>query len=325
MDPAVLDLLLDGLPTRRDENVLVGFDYRDDATAYRLPSGEVIVQTLDFFTPVVDDPYEYGAIAAANALSDIYAMNGRPLFALNIAAFPKSLPVELWREVLRGGAEKALEAGIVIAGGHTVDDAEPKYGLVVTGIVNPERIWSNDGARPGDVLILTKPLGTGIVTTGLKNGVVSEADAQSAIRWMKLLNRDAAGVLGHFNIKAVTDITGNGLLGHAAEVARASQVKIILHSAKLPVLDTALALAAEGKVPGGTRSNKLYLGDFVSMQDVSTALQWICYDAQTSGGLLAAIPRDLYAGACGALDQAQIFYREIGEVVSGSGIEVLGA
>jgi len=325
MDPAVLDIMLEGLPSRRDENVLVGFDFRDDATAYRLPSGEVIVQTLDFFTPVVDDPYDYGAIAAANSLSDIYAMNGKPLFALNICAFPKSQPVELWREVLRGGADKALEAGIVIAGGHTVDDTEPKYGLVVTGIVDPNQIWSNDGARAGDVLLLTKPLGTGVVTTALKNEAITAAGAADAVRWMKELNRAAAEALSGHGLKAVTDITGNGLLGHAAEVARASGVKFIIHANKLPVLEAALPLAEQGKVPGGTRSNKLYLGDYVQMKDVPLVLQWICYDAQTSGGLLACVPRGEIVAVMRSLEKAGVFFCEIGEVIPGEGIEVRSA
>lgn len=324
MDPAVLDLMLEGIPTRKDDNLLVGFDYRDDATAYRLPSGEVIIQTVDFFTPVVDDPYDYGAIAASNSLSDIYAMNGRPLFALNICAFPKSQPVSIWREVLRGGADKALEAGIVIAGGHTVDDKEPKYGLVVTGLVDPSSIWSNNGARPGDILVLTKPLGTGMITTALKNERMTTEQAKEAIDWMKLLNRGAADALNGFGVKAVTDITGNGFLGHAAEMARGSRVKMQIRANSIPVLELVWPLAEQGMVPGGTKMNRLYLGDFVQFHGVSSAIEWVLYDAQTSGGLFAAIPRETFDSAKASLSKNNVFFAEIGEVISGSGIEVVG-
>lgn len=324
MDPAVLDLMLDGLPTRKDDNLLVGFDYRDDATAYRLPSGEVLVQTLDFFTPVVDDPYDYGAIAAANALSDVYAMNGRPLFALNICAFPKKLPAEIWREVLRGGAEKALEAGIIIAGGHTIDDIEPKYGLVVSGIVDPNRIWNNKGARAGDMLVLTKPLGTGIVTTALKNEELTAEDAAEAVKWMKLLNRDIAYTLSYLEIKSATDITGNGFLGHAAEMARGSKVKMRIDAASIPVIDAAWPNARQSKVPGGTKMNRLYLGDYVTFKNVSQDLQWLLFDAQTSGGLLLAIPASVIDEATSMLKAKELFYAVVGEVEAGSGIEVIG-
>lgn len=323
MDPAVLDLMLSGLPRRSDENLLVGYDDRDDATAYRLPSGEVIVQTVDFFTPVVDDAYDYGAIAAANSLSDVYAMNGRPLFALNICCFPKALPVELWNAVLRGGAEKAIEAGIVIAGGHTIDDVEPKYGLVVTGLVDPNNFWSNRGAKAGDQLILTKPLGTGIVTTALKNELLTAQECSEAVAVMKQLNRDAANALSGCNLKAVTDITGNGFLGHAAEMARASKVKLLIYSRNVPVLEAAIPLARQGKVPGGTRSNRLYLGDYVSFASgVAEEFSWILFDAQTSGGLLCSTPASEFDRAMKSLNEARVLAAHVGEVVKGEGIEV---
>lgn len=324
MDPAVLDLMLAGLPAQRDDNLLVGFDHRDDATVYRLPSGEAIVQTVDFFTPVVDDPYDYGAIAAANSLSDVYAMNGRPLFALNICAFPKGVSPDVWREVLRGGADKAVEAGIIVAGGHTIDDTEPKYGMVVTGLVNPNSLWSNVGARVGDVLLLTKPLGMGILTTALKNELVTAEQIGPAVTWMKTLNRDAQLALAESGIRAATDITGNGLLGHAAEVARASNVRFRLKASALPVIDLAVPLAEQGKVPGGTRMNRLYLGDYVMIDSsISTALQWIMYDAQTSGGLLVCVSRDRLEQAVSNLQAKQVFYAVIGEVLYGEGIEVV--
>lgn len=323
MDPAVLDLMLNGLPRFRDANLLVGFDDRDDATAYRLPSGEVLVQTVDFFTPVVDDPYDFGAIAAANSLSDVYAMNGRPLFALNICCFPKALPVEIWNAVLRGGAEKAIEAGIAIAGGHTIDDTEPKYGLVVTGLVSPDNFWSNRGAKPGDQLVLTKPLGTGIVTTALKNESLTAEDCPDVIAAMKQLNRDAAIALSMFKIKAVTDITGNGFLGHAAEMARASKVGLRIDSQSVPLFQSAIPLAKLGKVPGGTRSNRLYLGDYVSFAEgVAEEYKWLLYDAQTSGGLLCAIPPEDFDVVKKSLKDAEVFAQHVGEVVKGEGIKV---
>ncbi|MBU0508634.1 selenide, water dikinase SelD, partial [bacterium] len=224
MDPAELDRMLKGLPMPTDPNLILGYSSRDDAAVYRLPSGECIVQTVDYFTPVVDDPYDYGAIAAANSLSDVYAMNARPLFALNICCFPRKLPSEIWGNVLRGGAEKAAEAGISIVGGHTVDDPEPKYGLVVTGIVDPAKMWTNGGAQAGDALILTKPIGTGLITTALKNEVVTASEAGEAIGAMKELNRSAQNVLADFEVHSCTDITGNGLIGHAAEMVEASGV-----------------------------------------------------------------------------------------------------
>lgn len=324
MDPAVLDLMLAGLPVQRDANLLVGFDHRDDATVYRLPSGEAIVQTVDFFTPVVDDPYDYGAIAAANSLSDVYAMNGRPLFALNICAFPKGISPDVWREVLRGGADKAIDADVIVAGGHTIDDTEPKYGMVVTGIVNPETMWSNIGARSGDVLLLTKPLGMGILTTALKNELVTAGQITPAVDWMKTLNKHAQLALAECGIRAATDITGNGLLGHAAEVARASKVRFTISASALPVIDLALPLAEQGKVPGGTKMNRLYLGDFVKVDaSVSTALQWIMYDAQTSGGLLVCVPKERLAQAVASLQSNGVFFAEIGDVSTGEGIEVV--
>jgi selenide,water dikinase len=308
-----------------DVNLLVGFSHADDAAVYRLPSGETIVQTVDFFTPVVDDPYEYGAIAAANSLSDIYAMNGRPLFALNIACFPKQYPAELWREVLRGGAEKAIEAGIPIAGGHTVDDMEPKYGLVVTGIVDPNNFWTNIGAQAGDAIILTKPIGTGLITTALKNGDVDSKDAREAIEAMKTLNRAAQTVLSGFDVHACTDITGNGLLGHAAEVAKASKVRLEFSLTKVPFFATALRLAPDGKFPGGSRANRRYLGDYVSVAERLPEDQvWLLFDSQTSGGLLAFLPKSQLEEALTQLHAAGIASAaHVGWVHHGSGIEIV--
>lgn len=301
--------MLQGIPQLADPRVLVGFGHKDDAAVYRLPSGELLIQTVDFFTPVVDDPYDYGQIAAANSLSDVYAMGGRPLFALNIACFPKSLPPEIWREVLRGGAEKAAEAGIAVIGGHTIDDSEPKYGLVVTGLVPRATYWSNDGARAGDVLILTKALGTGILTTLLKNGAVTPEQIAPAIASMKTLNRAAADVLANYDVSTCTDITGNGLLGHAWEICEASRVGMEISAEHVPCFALAKELSSPQKFPGGTKANRLYLGANVAIADtVAESLAWLLYDAQTSGGLLACIRadqaesalRDLHDNGCSA-------------------------
>jgi selenide, water dikinase len=325
MDPAVLDLMLAGLPRVTDANVLLGFSHKDDAAVYRLPSGEQIVQTVDFFTPVVDDPYDYGQIAAANALSDVYAMNARPLFALNIACFPKSQPPQVWHEVLRGGAEKAAEAGIAIIGGHTVDDEEPKYGLVVTGIVPPGAVWSNRGARIGDALVLTKPIGTGLLTTLLKSGGVTADQLSPVVDAMKTLNRAAAEVLAQFEVHACTDITGFGLLGHAWEVCDASGVGMQIEFSRVPLFALARELAGTGKFPGGTKVNRLYLGDRATVDPhVAAELAMLLFDAQTSGGLLACVAREQAERAVTALrshgvDAAVI----IGEVTADSKIQVV--
>jgi selenide,water dikinase len=291
MDPAELDRMLKGVPTLTDANLLVGYSHKDDAAVYRLPSGELLVQTVDFFTPVVDDPYDYGAIAAANSLSDVYAMNGRPLFALNICSFPRKHSMEIWREVLRGGSEKAIEAGIPIVGGHTVDDPEPKYGLVVTGVVEADRFWRNQGAQRGDALILTKPIGTGLLTTALKNETIRTEDARDAIEAMKTLNRAAANVLSEFEVHACTDITGYGLIGHAAEIAEASAVGMEIQLSAVPLFSKAAELAETGKFPGGTFANRGYFGPLVDVDSgLSESLVWLLFDAQTSGGLLASLP-----------------------------------
>lgn len=219
---------------------------------------------------------------------------------------------------------KLSEAGIVVAGGHTIDDTEPKYGLVVTGIVNPNDMWSNNGARAGDILLLTKPLGTGVITTALKNEILTEEDVAPAVQWMKMLNKDAAIALEGLGIRAATDITGNGFLGHAAEMSKASNVRFVFNADAFPVLDAAWPLAEHAKVPGGTKMNKLYLGSYVTFSNVSVALKWILYDAQTSGGLLISIPRERLSQAKMNLENNKVFFAEIGEVTEGSGIEVVG-
>lgn len=325
MSPAVLDELLASMIAHKDPQLLVGFRTHDDAAVYRLPSGEAIIQTVDFFTPVVDDPYTWGAIAAANSLSDIYAMNGRPLFALNIACFPKKLPTSLWCEVIRGGADKAHEAGVVIAGGHTIDDAEPKYGLAVTGVVDPKTMWTNQGARPGDALVLTKPLGSGVISTALRSATIDAHAAQPMVDVMLKLNRGATKIFGHFEVHACTDITGNGLLGHAAEIARSSKVKLEISMARVPFLELALSLSEKGLFPGGTWANRGYLQDFVSYPEnfPETDILLLC-DAQTSGGLLAALPGNQAEEAVRRLKDAGMSESAvIGRVLEGEGMQVI--
>ena len=324
MSPAVLDEILGSVLAARDPNLLIGVRTHDDAAVYRLPSGETVIQTVDFFTPVVDDPYTWGAIAASNSLSDIYAMNGRALFALNIACFPKKLPTSLWREVIRGGVDKASEAGVIIAGGHTTDDAEPKYGLAVTGIVDPDKMWTNHGAQPGDALVLTKPLGSGVITTALRSGRIDVQKAQPMIDIMLELNRKAAEILSKFDVHACTDITGNGLLGHAAEIAKASKVKFEISLSQVPIVELATPLSKEGNFPGGSWANREYLEGYASYPKdfAETDILLLC-DAQTSGGLLASLPTSQAAEAAKQLQHAGVnSHHIIGRVLEGEGIEI---
>ena len=252
----------------------------------------MIIQTVDFFTPVVDDPYQFGQIAAANALSDIYAMGGEPLFALNIVGFPiNDLPKNILTEILQGGADKADEAGIPIVGGHSVDDKEPKYGLVVTGEIHQDRIWKNSGARPGDALVLTKSLGTGIIATGIKKGVATQDSIEDAINSMSSLNKNSAQELRGYNVNAVTDVTGFGLLGHLKEMCENSDVSSKINFQDLLFLDGAKELAMSGVMPGGTKRNLKSVEKVVSFKDhLSEIEQLLSADAQTSGGLLVSMP-----------------------------------
>ena len=281
---------LAGLPAVRDPNLLVGFDQFDDAGVYRLSEREALVQTVDFFTPIVDDPYTFGAIAAANALSDIYAMGGKPLTALNIAGFPADdLEPNVLAEMLRGGHAKVAEAGCILVGGHTVHDPELKYGLAVTGLVHPDRIYTNAGAQPGDRLILSKKLGTGLIANAFKAGRLSEADLAEAVASMLALNKETAAVLPDFAVHACTDISGFGLLGHAGEMAASSHAGLIFYAAQVPALAHSLALAAKG-LEGGARDNQRFLAPRVAIaQGVEPARAHLLFDPQTSGGLLIAV------------------------------------
>ena len=292
--PQLLEEVLRDLPLSGDPAVLVGTDTGDDAAVYRLSASHAVVQTVDFFTPIVDDPYSFGAISAANSLSDIYAMGGRPLFALNIVAFPGNrLPISVLHDILRGARDKAQEAGIAIIGGHTVDDNEPKFGLAVTGLVDPQRIWRNQGAQPGDHLILTKAIGTGILTTALKQEQLDSGTAELLIRRMAELNRTAAETLARYSVHACTDITGFGLIGHVLEMVAGSRIGAVLISDHVPLLPRAADLAAGGTIPGGTRDNFAFTQSRTDYADALSDLRRLLLnDAQTSGGLCAAVPEN---------------------------------
>jgi selenide,water dikinase len=290
ISPGILAQAVQGLSSQQHENLLVGISTSDDAGVYKLDQTTALVQTVDFFGPMVDDPYTFGQIAAANSVSDIYAMGGKPITALNIVAFPIcKLGPEVLAAILKGGETKLAEAGAIIIGGHTVENPEPKYGLSLTGLVHPQKIWTNSGAQPGDLLILTKALGTGILTTAAKADLFAEG-VQAAIQSMITLNRTAAEIAAAFSIHACTDITGFGLLGHTYEMAAGSQVQLELFSHKLPILPNALEAAALGLIPAAMYSNRDYFTAVTFMPDVPETLRDICYDPQTSGGLLFSVP-----------------------------------
>ena len=285
-----------------------------------------MVITTDFFTPVVDDAYDYGSIAAANSISDIYAMGGMPFLALNVAAMPPDLPLEISAEIIRGAAEKAREAGVVIAGGHTIQDKEPKFGLVVVGFVNPNKMISKQGARVGDLLVLTKPLGFGVTTTALKQQVAELQDVKEVVKWMTGLNRDASQLAVAAGVKSGTDVTGYSLLGHALEMANASGVAFRLHYPAIPFTSAARKYAEKWTFPGGAADNKMYFETQVRFAaGIDAAAQMLLFDPQTSGGLLLAVPPqelDKFLAKAAAMKQPAWV---IGEVVPGSGIEVLSA
>lgn len=300
--------MLRQLPQVTDPNLLVGINTADDAAVYRLSESVALVQTVDFFPPVVDDPYSFGAIAVTNAVSDIYAMGGRPLTGLNIVCFPmEGLSHDVLVDILRGGADKAKEAGFVIVGGHTIDDKEPKYGLAITGLVTPGAQVTNAGAKPGDQLYLTKPLGIGIITTGIKAGVVTEAATDQAIKIMSTLNKAASEAMLEVGVSACTDITGFGLLGHLLELAQGSKVRATVFRSRVPVLEEAVGLADSGVVPGGTFRNMAYLEGKVEWHPETNELDKIILaDAQTSGGLLIAVSSDKAQALEGALRAAGV-------------------
>lgn len=304
----------------RYPDLLKGLDTPDDAMVWRLDAERALVQTADFFPPVVDDPYHFGAIAAANAMSDLYAMGADPLFALNLVGFPDDLGSEVLSEILRGGGEKVLEAGAVVAGGHTTVDREPKYGLAVTGIVHPDRIMSKGGARPGDVLLLTKPIGTGLVTTAHKRDEVEPAELEAAIRSMEHLNRDASRLLRAQAgaVHALTDVTGFGLLGHAHEMAHQSGLAVAIAWDSVPLLPGAERLARSGVSFGGLRRNASFYEGFLETPD--RLEEWkgaVLFDPQTSGGLLAAVDPSALAAIIDVFERAGVPLWRIGEALAG--------
>lgn len=316
------------MKTTKDKRVLVGFGTHDDAAVYRVAPGLALVNTVDFFPPVVDDPFQFGAIAAANALSDIYAMGARPLFALNLVGFPKDQPLKVLSRILAGGQSKADEAGIPILGGHSIQDPEPKYGLAVTGSVHPGRVLTNAGSQVGDALLLTKPLGSGIATTAIKRGLASRELTKRAVALMLTLNRAAGEVFAsrRFQVNALTDVTGYGLLGHLLEMMEGARARALVDLERIPLMAGIPALAAQGVVPGGTKANLAHVAKRVRVpQGLPEEIQWVLADAQTNGGLLAAVPPGDVPRALRALERAGVDAALIGEVVAGRpGIDVLG-
>lgn len=313
--PETLSKILDKLPKMSNENLLVGIETSDDAAVYKLTEDIAAIQTLDFFTPVVDDPYTFGAIAAANSLSDVYAMGGKPTVAMNIVCFPNCLNIDVLGEILKGGADKVIEAGAVVIGGHTVEDDEPKYGLSVMGIVHPDKILKNHGCKVGDVLILTKPIGTGIVNTAIKAEIASKEVYNEAVKVMSTLNKYAGEIIVDYNINACTDVTGFGIMGHGYEMASASDITIKLFKDKIPVINGAREYAEMGLVPAGTYNNKGYLENKYKLVDIPEWLEDILFDPQTSGGLLISTPKDQVESMMERLMDLEIKSAIIGEVI----------
>jgi selenide,water dikinase len=291
-----LDLqgILEKLPTMKDPMLIVGYETGEDAGVYKISDDLALIQTIDFFTPIANDPYIYGQIAAANSLSDVYAMGGRPLLAMNIVCFPiKTIPRDVLIEVLRGAADKLREAETILVGGHSVEDDEMKYGLSVTGVVHPDRVVLNSGAQPGDYLILTKPLGTGIISTAVKGRRASSEEEESCLNIMRSLNKGASEAMQKVGVHACTDITGFGLIGHSYEMAKASGVGIVLYATKIPVIPKAIEYAERGFIPQGDYRNRDYCLNIVKTDpSLSSSLLDVMFDAQTSGGLLISVGRD---------------------------------
>jgi selenide,water dikinase len=345
LSPAALDSVLGKLPRQHDPNVLVGFDHADDAGVYQLTSEQALVQTVDFFTPIVDDPYTFGQIAATNALSDIYAMGGRPLTSLALVCFPDKADLAILERILAGGLSKMMEAGCVVIGGHSIRDEETKFGYSVTGLIHPKKIYANAGAKPGDRLIFTKALGTGVISTAIKKGKAEQAWIDAAIQSMTTLNKKAAEVITaagtkenhvgtassgrpveqsstalsspsamHSPISTMTDVTGFGLIGHARELLLASNVSISLHASTIPLLEGALECVRAGYIPGGLTNNRNFAECLVEYDnDVPEDLRTIIYDPQTAGGLLISTPNS--GALIEALQAAQVPAVEIGEVL----------
>ncbi len=306
------------LPQISDPRLLVGPDSLDDAAVYRISDELALVQSVDFITPVVDDPYAFGAIVAANALSDIYAKGATPILALNLVGFPaKTFPLHLLGEILRGGAEKAAEAGVLVAGGHSLDDSEPKYGMSVTGLVHPDKVVTNAGAKPGDTLFLTKPLGIGLITTAIDRRLAGPDTIQRVVALMSTLNRAASEAMLEVGVDGCTDVTGFGLLGHLHEMALASGMAAEIELERVPVLEEAWDLARMGVVPDGTHNNRHYLDGVILWDRISREEQLVLCDAQTSGGLLIACPAEKSEELSQAMERAGVEATQIGQMTHG--------
>ena len=316
--PGVLQDVLAGLPRTADPNLLVGFGSSDDAAVYRISGDTALIQTVDFFPPMVDDPYTFGQIAASNALSDVYAMGGAPKLAMNLLCFPSCLGLDAVRAILAGGADKVREAGAVIAGGHSIEEQEPKYGLCVTGFGRPDRILANSTAREGDVLVLTKPIGTGVLTTAAKAELLGEAGLAAMTAIMTALNKTACETMLPLSPSACTDITGFGLLGHACELAQGSGKRVELWAGQVPLAPGALDLARDGIIPGGTYRNRDHFGPSIQIDPrVPLEVSDLLYDPQTAGGLLISIPEARAGELLRRLADAGVAAAAIGRVLSG--------
>jgi selenide,water dikinase len=334
LSPAVLDKVLGKLPRQADPNVLVGFDHADDAGVYRISPRTALVQTVDFFTPMVDDPYTFGQIAATNALSDVYAMGGRPLTSLALVCFPEKADLAILERILAGGLSKMIEAGCSVIGGHSVRDEEMKFGYSVTGLIDPARVLTNGGAKAGDRLLFTKALGTGVIATAIKKKAAKQHWIDAAITSMTTLNKKAAEVIsggaeqgsaasdqrpttnGHFIVHAMTDVTGFGLIGHAREIAIASGISLRFHANRIPLLDGALDCVRAGHIPGGLKANREFAECVVSYEDgISEEMKTILFDPQTAGGLLISVASEDATELMRALNAAGVPAVEIGEVL----------
>jgi len=318
MSPAVLDRVLSKLPRQEDPRLLVGFRNKDDAGVFLVHDGLALVQTTDFFTPIFDDPFQYGRIAAANSLSDVYAMGGSPLTALSIVCYPETGDLDVLERILLGGLDKMMEAGCTVVGGHMVRDSEIKFGYAVTGTVDPNQVWTNAGARPGDILLLTKPLGTGVIATAIRAGKSEPEWTEAAVAAMSRLNKDASSALGSLDraIHSVTDVTGFGFLGHALEMATASQVSLRLDSSKVELIHGALECVRNGYIAGGLKKNREFVGECARFAAaVSPELQQLFFDPQTSGGLLIAVQPEYAAEARSLLAKADCPAMQVGEVI----------
>jgi len=331
----VLDAVLGKLARQHDPNVLVGFDYADDAGVYQISPDTALVQTVDFFTPIVDDPYTFGQIAATNSLSDIYAMGGKPLTALALVCFPEKGDLEILEQILAGGLSKMMEAGCTVIGGHSIRDEETKFGYSVTGLIDPKKVLANKGAQPGDRLLLTKALGTGVISTAIKKGTAKQSWIDGAVRSMTTLNKKAAEVItahlaadaptrpaeqnsapGPSAVHALTDVTGFGLIGHAREMARASNVSLRIHASRIPVLQGALECIRANYIPGGLKANREFAECVVEYEDnIPEELKTLLFDPQTAGGLLISVGAQDAAELRKSLEAAGVPASEMGEVL----------